>query len=111
MPDLVNNFTSELQRQIDAFSPEVELKDVGAVLEAGDGIARVSGLSDVRAQELIQFANGVMGIAFNLERDTVGVLIMGEYSEINEGMLVYTTGRIVSVPVGEGLVGRVVNAL
>ena len=111
MPDLVNNLTSELQRQIDAFSPEVELKDVGAVLEAGDGIARVSGLSDVRAQELIQFANGVMGIAFNLERDTVGVLIMGEYSEINEGMLVYTTGRIVSVPVGEGLVGRVVNAL
>ena len=111
MPDLVKNISSELQRQIDAFSPEVELKDVGAVLEAGDGIARVSGLSDVRAQELIQFANGVMGIAFNLERDAVGVLIMGDYSEIYEGMLVYTTGRIASVPVGEGLIGRVVNAL
>ncbi|MCK5053223.1 MAG: F0F1 ATP synthase subunit alpha [Anaerolineales bacterium] len=111
MPDLVKNISSELQRQIDAFSPEVELKDVGAVLEAGDGIARVSGLSDVRAQELIQFANGVLGIAFNLERDAVGVLIMGEYSEIDEGMLVYTTGRIASVPVGTGLVGRVVNAL
>ncbi len=111
MPDLVKNISSELQRQIDAFSPEVELKDVGAVLEAGDGIARVSGLSDVRAQELIQFANGVMGIAFNLERDAVGVLIMGDYSEIFEGMLVYTTGHIASVPVGEGLIGRVVNAL
>ncbi len=111
MPDLVKNISSELQRQIDAFSPEVELKDVGAVLEAGDGIARVSGLSDVRAQELIQFANGIMGIAFNLERDAVGVLIMGDYSEIYEGMLVYTTGRIASVPVGDGLVGRVVNAL
>ncbi|MES0344405.1 MAG: F0F1 ATP synthase subunit alpha, partial [Anaerolineales bacterium] len=111
MPDLVKNISSELLRQIDAFSPEVELKDVGAVLEAGDGIARVSGLSDVRAQELIQFANGVLGIAFNLERDTVGVLVMGDYSEIYEGMLVYTTGRIASVPVGEGLIGRVVNAL
>ncbi|MGB2896452.1 MAG: F0F1 ATP synthase subunit alpha [Anaerolineales bacterium] len=111
MADLVKNISSELQRKIDAFSPEVELKDVGAVLEAGDGIARVSGLSDVRAQELIQFENGVMGIAFNLERDAVGVLIMGEYSEIDEGMLVYTTGRIASVPVGAGLVGRVVNAL
>jgi F-type H+-transporting ATPase subunit alpha len=65
----------------------------------------------VRAQELIQFANGVMGIAFNLERDAVGVLIMGEYSVIDEGMLVYTTGRITSVPVGEGLIGRVVTAL
>ena len=59
MPDLVKNISSELQRQIDAFSPEVELKDVGAVLEAGDGIARVTGLSDVSAQELIQFENGV----------------------------------------------------
>jgi F-type H+-transporting ATPase subunit alpha len=111
MPDLVKNISSELQRQIEAFSPEVELKDVGAVLEAGDGIARVSGLSDVRAQELIQFENGVMGIAFNLERDAVGVLIMGDYSEIYEGMLVYTTGHIASVPVGEGLIGRVVTAL
>ena len=111
MADLVKNLSSELQQQIDSFTPEIELKDVGAVLEAGDGIARVSGLSDVRAQELIQFANGVMGIAFNLERDAVGVLIMGEYSAIEEGMLVYTTGRIASVPVGEGLIGRVVTAL
>lgn len=111
MSDLVKNLSSDLQKQIDEFSPEVALRDVGSVLEAGDGIARVSGLSNVRAQELIRFANGTMGIAFNLEEKEVGVLIMGEYAEIEEGMLVYTTGRIASVPVGEGLVGRVVNAL
>jgi hypothetical protein len=71
----------------------------------------VGGLADVRAQELVQFPNGVMGIAFNLEAGTVGVIIMGEYSEIEEGMQVRSTGRIASVPVGDGLVGRVVNAL
>lgn len=111
MSDLVKKLSSDLQKQIEEYSPDVELKDVGSVIEAGDGIARVSGLSRVRAQELVQFANGVMGIAFNLERDSVGVLIMGEYDEIDEDMLVYSTGRIVSVPVGEGLIGRVVNAL
>ncbi|TFH32553.1 MAG: F0F1 ATP synthase subunit alpha, partial [Anaerolineales bacterium] len=111
MSDLVKNLSSDLQRQIDEFTPEVGLRDVGSVLEAGDGIARVSGLSKVRAQELIRFANGTMGIAFNLEEQEVGVLIMGDYAKIDEGMLVYTTGRIVSVPVGPGLVGRVVNAL
>jgi F-type H+-transporting ATPase subunit alpha len=111
MSDLVKNLSSDLQKQIEQYTPDIELKDVGSVIEAGDGIARVSGLSDVRAQELVQFANGVMGIAFNLERDSVGVLIMGEYNEIEEDMLVSSTGRIVSVPVGEGMVGRVVNAL
>ncbi|HEY42451.1 MAG TPA: F0F1 ATP synthase subunit alpha [Anaerolineae bacterium] len=111
MSDLVSSLSSELRRQIDEFSPEVELKDVGSVLEAGDGIARISGLADVSSQELVQFANGVMGIAFNLEADSVGVIVMGEYSGIEEGMTVYSTGRIASVPVGEDLVGRVVNAL
>jgi len=111
MSDFVGNLSSELQRQIEAYSPEVQLREVGEVLEAGDGIARASGLSAVRAQELVQFENGSMGIAFNLERDNVGLLIMGEYSEIEEGMRVYSTGRIASVPVGPGLVGRVVNAL
>jgi F-type H+-transporting ATPase subunit alpha len=81
------------------------------VLEAGDGIARVSGLAAVKAQELVQFTNGTMGIAFNLEQDNVGVLIMGEYAAIEEGMQVFSTGRIASVPVGPGLVGRVVDAL
>ena len=111
MTDLINNLTADLQKQIDGYQPHVSVSDVGAVLEAGDGIARVDGLSSVRAQELVQFANGVMGIAFNLESDSVGVIIMGEYSEIDQGMLVRSTGRIASVPVGDAMIGRVVNAL
>jgi F-type H+-transporting ATPase subunit alpha len=100
-----------LQRQIESFESKVEITDVGTVLESGDGIARVSGLANVRSQELVRFANGVMGIAFNLEKDSVGVIVMGEYSGIAEGMRVTATGRIASVPVGDGLIGRVVNVL
>jgi F-type H+-transporting ATPase subunit alpha len=111
MSDFIRQITADLQKQIDQFTPELEVSDVGQVIEAGDGIARVRGLSDVRAQELVQFANGVMGIAFNLEADNVGVIIMGEYDEIEEDMEVRSTGLIASVPVGDGLVGRVVNAL
>ncbi|PWB50877.1 MAG: F0F1 ATP synthase subunit alpha [Anaerolineales bacterium] len=111
MTDLIKQITDDLQKQIDSYKPELGLSDVGNVVEAGDGIARVRGLVDVKSQELVQFANGVMGIAFNLEKDNVGVIIMGEYSEIAEGMLVRATGRIASVPVGDGMVGRVVNAL
>ncbi len=111
MTELLENISSELRKQIESFTPEVGVRAVGTVLEAGDGIARASGLSDVRSQELVQFANGVMGIAFNLEQDSVGIIIMGEYSDIDEGMAVYGTGRIASVPVGEALIGRVVNAL
>ncbi len=111
MSDLIKQITSDFQKQIDAFQPEATISDVGTVLEAGDGIARVEGLANVRSQELVQFANGVMGIAFNLEQTKVGVIIMGEYSEIAEGMIVRSTGRIASVPVGDGLIGRVVNVL
>jgi len=111
MADLIKQITSDLQKKIEAFEPKVELADVGTVLEAGDGIARVAGLAKVKSQELVQFANDVTGIAFNLEKDAVGIIIMGDYSEIAEGMDVRTTGRIASVPVGDGLIGRVVNAL
>ncbi len=111
MSDLIKQITSDFQKQIDEFEPEIGISDIGTVLEAGDGIARVDGLANVRSQELVQFANGVMGTAFNLEKDSVGVIIMGEYSEIAEGMTVRATGRIASVPVGNGLIGRVVNAL
>ncbi len=111
MTDLIKQITADIQKQIETFQPELGLSDVGNVIEAGDGIARVHGLADVKSQELVQFANGVIGIAFNLEKDNVGVIIMGEYSEISEGMLVRATGRIASVPVGDGMVGRVVNAL
>ncbi|HLE30045.1 MAG TPA: F0F1 ATP synthase subunit alpha [Anaerolineales bacterium] len=111
MSDFVKELTLSLQKQIEAYAPKIEAQDVGAVLEAGDGIARASGLGAVRAQELVQFANGVMGVAFNLERDSIGVIIMGDYSEIDEGMLVRSTGRIISIPVGDAMIGRVVNAL
>ncbi|MBM3120860.1 MAG: F0F1 ATP synthase subunit alpha [Chloroflexi bacterium] len=111
MTDSLQNLSAELRRQIEGFTPTVEVKDIGTVLEAGDGIARVSGLADVRSQELVRFANGVMGIAFSLETDSVGVIVMGDYAGIEEGMTVSGTGRIASVPVGDGLVGRVVNAL
>ncbi len=111
MTDLIKQITTDLQKQIESFEPELEIRDVGNVIEAGDGIARVSGLADVRAQELVQFQSGVMGIAFNLGRDNVGVIVMGEFAEIKEGMTVWSTGRISSVPVGDGLIGRVVNAL
>src|SRR3990172_2667339 len=111
MSDLIKQITADLQRQIEAFEPQVGMSDVGSVIEAGDGIARVNGLAAVRAQELVQFANGVMGIAFNLEKEAVGVIIMGDYTGIDESMSVRSTGRIASVPVGDSLVGRVVNAL
>jgi F-type H+-transporting ATPase subunit alpha len=111
MSELVNNIVTDLKKQIEGYQPEYELTDVGNVIEAGDGIARVKGLVDVRSQELVQFSNGVLGVAFNLEYDNVGVIILGEYSEIEEGMSVRSTGRIASVPVGDGLLGRVVNAL
>ncbi len=111
MSDLIQQITSDLQKQIEAFQPELEVREIGTVIEAGDGIARVKGLADVRSQELVQFANGVMGIAFNLEADNVGVIVMGDYHGIKEGMTVRATGRIASVPVGDGLIGRVVNPL
>jgi len=111
MTDLIRQITSDFLKQIDAFTPDMSISDIGTVVEAGDGIARVQGLATIKSQELVQFANGVIGIAFNLEERSVGVIIMGEYSEIAEGMTVRGTGRIASVPVGDGLIGRVVNAL
>jgi F-type H+-transporting ATPase subunit alpha len=111
MTDLIKQITEDIQKRIETYQPELGLSDVGNVIDAGDGIARVSGLGDVKSQELVLFANGVIGIAFNLEKDNVGVIIMGDYSEITEGMVVRSSGRIASIPVGDGMVGRVVNAL
>ncbi|HSR21282.1 MAG TPA: F0F1 ATP synthase subunit alpha [Anaerolineales bacterium] len=111
MTDVAKQITADLQKQIQAFEPEVAVTDLGSVIDAGDGIARLHGLPGVRSQELVQFANGMMGIAFNLEKDSVGVILMGEYAEITKGMTARGTGRIASVPVGDGLIGRVVNAL
>ncbi len=111
MTDLIRQITGDLQKQIESYTPQIGISDIGTVLEAGDGIARVQGLANVRAQELVQFSNGVIGIAFNLEQESVGVIIMGDYSQVTEGMTVRGTGRIASVPVGDAMIGRVVNAL
>jgi F-type H+-transporting ATPase subunit alpha len=107
MSDLIKEISASLQKQIETFSPDLELREVGTVTEAGDGIARASGMADVKAQELVQFENGVMGIAFNLEADNVGIIVVGEF----KAMIVRSTGRIASVPVGDAMIGRVVNAL
>jgi len=111
MSDLIKQITGDLQKQIEGYNPELNVTDIGVVLEAGDGIARVQGLANVKAQELVQFSNGVMGTAFNLEEDSVGVIVMGAYDGITEGMTVRGTNRIASVPVGDAMIGRVVNAL
>ncbi len=111
------DITALIKRQIEAFEAPLEAIDVGTVMEVGDGIARASGLAGAMAMELVEFPpktghdESVMGLAFNLEADNVGIIIMGEYSDIEEGDTVRSTGQIASVPVGGGLVGRVVNAL
>lgn len=111
MVDNISEFTSNLTQKIESFETQYTVRNIGLVLEAGDGIAQVSGLTGVHSQELVEFSNGVKGIAFNLEKDRVGVIILGDYTTIRENMEVETTGRIASVPVGDQLIGRVVNAL
>ncbi|MFQ3568234.1 MAG: F0F1 ATP synthase subunit alpha [Aggregatilineales bacterium] len=111
MAEISSNIFESFLNQVKDYTPSIESVEVGFVEEVGDGIARVSGLANIRFSELVRFSNGSAGIAFNLEKDNVGVIIMGEYDTINEGDEVRPLGRIASVPVGMGLVGRVVNAL
>lgn len=108
----VLDITSQIKRQLETFEAPVQTMDVGQIIEIGDGIARVSGLSDVMAGELVEFPkNGTLALALNLEDSNVGVVIMGEYEDLEEGDLVKSTGRLASVPVGSALIGRVVNAV
>lgn len=100
-----------LKKQIENFGKDAEVSEVGQVLSVGDGIARVYGLDNVQAGEMVEFENGVRGMALNLETDNVGVVIFGNDREIKEGQTVKRTGAIVDVPVGKGLLGRVVDAL
>ncbi len=111
MPIRTEDITQHIKEQIQRFQAPVEAVDVGGVLEVGDGIARISGLSRAMSSELLEFPGGVYGMALNLEADNVGAIILGEFENIKEGDTVKSTGRIVEVPVGEALVGRVVNAL
>jgi len=101
----------ELKKQITDFKTSVAKEKVGTVEEIGDGIARISGLADIMASEMIEFPGQKFGVALNLEEDSVGAIILGEQEGIKEGDSVKTTGRILQVPVGKALVGRVVNPL
>jgi len=100
-----------LKQQLSGFKSETELEEVGSVLQVGDGIARVYGLTKTKAGELVEFETGVQAIVLNLEEDNVGVVLMGPSDGIKEGTIVRRTGRIASINVGEGFCGRVVNAL
>ncbi len=100
-----------IKQQIENFKSDIQVSDVGTVIQVGDGIARAHGLEQVMAGELLEFSNGVMGMALNLEEDNVGIVILGPYTDIREGDQVKRTGRIMEVPVGEALLGRVVNAI
>src|ERR671928_1256381 len=106
-----DEITKLIREQIENYESKIQVDEIGTVISLGDGIARVHGLDKVMAGELIEFPHGVSGIAMNLEEDQVGSVLLGEYTEIKEGDEVRRTGRIMSVPVGEALVGRVVNSL
>src|SRR5690349_5616149 len=107
----VAEITSVLKREIAGFEQQINVADVGTVVEVGDGIARIYGLGNAMAGELLEFQNGAMGQVFNLEEDSIGSVIFGDYLGIKEGDTVKTTGRLLQVPVGDAVIGRVVNPL
>src|SRR5207244_999085 len=100
-----------IREQIGSFAVDVDVAEVGSIISIGDGIARVHGVDNAMAGEMLEFPHGVFGIALNLEEESVGAVLLGEFKEIKEGDAVKRTGRIISVPVGDELLGRVVNAL
>ena len=106
-----DDILAALRRNLDDFTPSVEHSQVGLVLEVGDGIARISGLPAAAVNEMLEFENGSIGLALNLDEDVVGAVVLGEVDEIEEGQTVRATGNILSVPVGDRMLGRVVNAL
>src|SRR6195952_1485282 len=106
-----DEISSILRQQLNNFNIEGSLEEVGTVLQVGDGIARVYGLNNVGAGELVEFENGAKAIALNLEEDNVGVVLMGDFGDIKEGGRVRRTGKIASIKVGDGLAGRVINTL
>ena len=106
-----DEIASVIQQEIEQFESQIDVREVGRVLEVGDGIARVYGLSGVMAGEMVEFPGGVIGLAFNLEENSVGVIILGDYLAINEGDEVRSTGRLLSVPVGDAVLGRVIDPL
>ncbi|MCA9526492.1 MAG: F0F1 ATP synthase subunit alpha, partial [Myxococcales bacterium] len=107
----VEEISRIIRKQIEDYDKQVEVSETGTVLAAGDGIARVYGLSNAMAGELISFPHDVLGMVLNLEEDNVGIALLGDATRIKEGDEARRTGRIVDVPVGEALLGRVINAL
>lgn len=107
----MSNLLQEIEAQIAGVKTSVSRQNVGIVREVGDGVAKIEGLTDVMLNEMIDFGNGVTGLALNLEETEVGAIILGEYASVKEGQEVRTTGKLLSVPVGKGLLGRVVNTL
>jgi len=106
-----DEIASVIQQEIEQFESRIDVREVGQVIEVGDGIARVYGLSGVMSGEMVEFPDNVFGLAFNLEENSVGVIILGDYLTINEGDEVKSTGRLLSVPVGEAVLGRVIDPL
>lgn len=106
-----DEIASVIQREIEQFKTQIDVREVGTVLEVGDGIARVYGLSGVMAGEMVEFPGGVNGLAFNLEENSVGIIILGDFLKINEGDEVRSLGKLLSVPVGDSVIGRVVDPL
>jgi len=106
-----DEITAALQRHVTEYTPEVSTEQVGRIVEVGDGIARVSGLPNAAVNELLEFEDGTLGLALNLDEDTIGAVILGGDTHLDEEQIVRATGRILSVPVGDGLLGRVVNPL
>ncbi len=105
------DIAAALTKNLEGFEPSLEARTVGRVAEVGDGIARVSGLPDAAVNELLEFEDGTVGLALNLDEDSIGAVVLGDVDNIEEGQSVKSTGRILSVPVGDGMLGRVVNAL
>ena len=106
-----NEITQLLREQIENYDSAVQVDEVGTIISLGDGIARVHGLEKAMAGELLEFPHGVAGLTMNLDEDQVGAVLLGDYTELREGQQVKRTGKIMSVPVGEKMIGRVVNAL
>src|SRR5438477_12949986 len=104
------DITAALKKNLDGFKPDVSLSQVGRILEVGDGIARVSGLPDAAVNELLEFEDGTLGLALNLDEDSIGAVVLGESNEIEERQAVEVTRRMLSVPVGDGVLGRAVSA-
>src|SRR5438270_6934894 len=106
-----DEITGVLRRHLEGFRPDVEKQQVGRIIEVGDGIARISGLPSTAVNELLEFEGGVLGLALNLDEDSIGAVILGAADEIEEGDTASATGNILAVPVGDGLLGRVVDGL